>query len=116
MSFVEPAYTYRAVIRSIYDGDSIRVDVDLGFGAWLHNLPIRLHGVDTPEVRGPERVQGLASKAWLEQRVPPGTKVILETIKDATGKYGRYLAVVWHEGISMNDELLAQGLAKPYPG
>lgn len=115
MSVIEPAYAYRAVVRSIYDGDTLRADLDLGFGTWLHNQSLRLHGVDTAEIRGPERAHGLASRAWLEQRIPPGTSIIVQTFKDATGKYGRYLAMIWHEKINMNNELLARGLADPYP-
>ena len=45
-------YTYKANIRSIYDGDSCRVDLDLGMSVWLHNQSIRLYGIDTAEIRG----------------------------------------------------------------
>ena len=114
MPLVEPAYTYRASVRSIYDGDTIRVDLDLGFGTWIHNQPLRLFGIDTPEVRGPEREAGLLAKEWLQERIPPGTRVTVETFKDRTGKYGRYLAVIWHDGINLNDSLVEEGLAEPY--
>ena len=114
MSNIEPAFTYRAIVRSIYDGDTIRVDLDLGLGTWVHNQPLRLQGIDTPEVRGPEREQGLLSRDWLRRRTPPGTVVVVQTLKDAKGKYGRYLAVLWHDGINLNAEMIRQGLAAPY--
>ncbi|MBM9593824.1 thermonuclease family protein [Roseitranquillus sediminis] len=114
MPLIEPAYTYRGVIRSIYDGDTIRVDLDLGFSTWIRDQSLRLYGIDTPEVRGPERPQGLVSKAWLEARIPPETHVIVETLKDKTGKYGRYLAIIWHEGVNLNEALVAEGLAERY--
>ena len=114
MPVVEPAYTYRAVVRSIYDGDTIRVDLDLGLGTWVRNEPLRLDGIDAPEVRGPEREQGLLSKDWLMQRIPLGRSIIVQTRKDSTEKYGRYLAVIWHDGINLNDEMIAQGMAVPY--
>ena len=114
MPVTKPAFTYRASIRSIYDGDTIRADLDLGFGTWIKNQPLRLYGIDTAEVRGPEREAGLVAKRWLEARTPPGTPVIVETIKDRTGKYGRYLAVIWHEDVNLNEALIKEGLAETY--
>ena len=114
MPVSEPAYTYRAVVRSIYDGDTIRVDLDLGLGTWIHNQPLRLHGIDAPEVRGAERERGTVSRDWLQRRIPPGTRIIVQTLKDVRGKYGRYVAVVWHDGVDLNSELVAEGLAEAY--
>ena len=48
-------YTYKARCVSVYDGDSITLDIDLGFNHWMLNQKIRLLGIDTPEIRGPER-------------------------------------------------------------
>ena len=107
-----PAYIYRAVIRSIYDADTIRCDIDCGFGIWKHNEPLRLYGIDAPEVRGPERDEGLRSRDWLRDRLPAGTEVVIETIKDTKGKFGRYLARVHLDGVNLNDELVALGLAE----
>ena len=112
MPVSEPAYTYRAVVRSVYDGDTIRVDLDLGLDAWIHNQPLRLHGIDAPEVRGAERQRGFAARDWLQNQIPPGTSIIVQTLKDVRGKYGRYLAVVWRDGIDLNGELIAKGLAE----
>lgn len=69
MPVVEPAFTYRAIVRWIYGGDTIRVDLDLGLGTWVRNEPLRLDGIDAPEVRGPERERGRLSKDWLMQRI-----------------------------------------------
>ena len=44
-------YEYNSVIRKIVDGDTVDVDIDLGFGVWLKDQRIRLHGIDTPECR-----------------------------------------------------------------
>jgi len=109
-----PAYTYRAVVRSIYDGDTIRVDLDLGFGIWLHDQALRLTEIDTPEIRGVERPDGLRAKAFVEDMIPPGTEVIVRTFKDRTGKYGRWLAEVWRGVVCVNAALMAAGLAVPY--
>lgn len=48
----EPAYLYRAVVVRVVDGDTINVDIDLGFYVWIKKQRIRLFGIDTPEVRG----------------------------------------------------------------
>ena len=107
-----PAYTYRARVRSIYDADTIRCDIDLGASVWLHNEPLRLFGINAPEVRGIEREAGLRSRDWLRERLPEGSEVVVETIKDAKGKFGRYLARVHVGGVCLNDELVTLGLAE----
>ena len=108
-------YHYRAVVTSVYDGDTITVDVDLGFGIWRHGERIRLGRINTPEVRGAERPQGLISRDRLRQRID-GREVILETSKDKKGKYGRYLGEIWaltDAGyININDWLVDEGLAE----
>jgi micrococcal nuclease len=110
----EVNYTYNAVVRSVYDADTIRVDIDTGFSTWRHNESIRLLGIDAPEIRGEERPEGLISKAWLLDKIPPGTEIIIQTIRDRTGKYGRYLAYIWHDGVNLNEQMLIEGIAKPY--
>ena len=108
-------YEYRAFVRSVYDGDSLRADVDLGFGAVLKKVPLRLAGLDAPEVKGEERPLGLPVRDALAGRVL-GREVIIRTEKDRTGKFGRYIATIWLDGENMNQWLLDQGYAKPYTG
>ena len=57
-------YEYRAGNFSVVDGDTVRCDIDLGFGVWLRDQILRLHGINAPEIRGGERPEGLASKEW----------------------------------------------------
>ena len=113
-----PAYTYRAIVVSIYDGDTWTVDIDCGFGIWLRKQKLRLYGVDTPELRGDEREAGLAARDWCRELAPPGTEILLETMKDKTGKYGRWLAVIWLDGLerSLNTSLIETGHARAYDG
>jgi len=107
-------YEYRAIMRSVYDADTIRFDIDLGFGVWLNNQSVRLYGIDAWEVRGSERELGLLAKqAVLDQFEARGSAVILNTYKDSKGKYGRWIAQVgWDDGINLNDWLVAEGHAK----
>lgn len=63
------AFCYPADILRVVDGDTIEVDLDMGLGHWQHGLFVRLAGLNTPEVRGPEKVAGFAVKYVVEQLV-----------------------------------------------
>lgn len=114
-------YAYNARVASVYDGDTLRLDVDLGFSQWNMAVPIRLAGLDAPEIRGVERPQGEASRDWLIAQIPPGTWVILKTEKDRNHrdkqeKYGRYLGVIQTvDGVVLNDVMIDEGFATAYP-
>ena len=107
-------YEYNAKVVSIYDGDTMRVDVDLGCGITILNKSVRLFGINTPEVRGEEREQGLIVRDWLRTTMPEGTVFILKTHKDMTGKYGRLLGTIIHDGIDINQHMLEAGMAVKY--
>ena len=106
-------YEYRAFVRKVYDGDTVTVDIDLGFDVILKNQKIRLTKIDAPEVRGTQRPEGLKTRDALRSRI--GSKwVRIKTQKDKKGKYGRWLGEVWLEEECVNDWLINEGLAKPY--
>lgn len=109
-------YTYKATVNSIYDGDTIRVDIDLGFGIIFRDQSLRLLGIDTPEVRGEERLQGLLSRSFVEKRIPVGSVIKIVTQRDRKEKFGRYLATVYYgeESKNLNEELLNSGMASKY--
>lgn len=113
-------YIYKAKVVSIYDGDSMRVDIDLGFKVSLSNQRVRLLGIDTPELRGEEREQGLIVRDYVRSLLN-GEEVILKSYKDKYGKYGRWLVEVFmfdptEEGglLNVNQHLIDKGLALPY--
>ena len=107
-------YEYRAFVRKVYDGDTITVDIDLGFGIWVKKQKLRLYGIDTPEVRGESRPEGLKSRDALIDRVL-NKEIKIKTQKDKKGKYGRWLATIYDESDeSINDWLLRENYAKPY--
>lgn len=108
-------YRYRAVVRKVYDGDTCTVDIDLGLGSWIHGEKLRLYRINAPEVKGAERPAGLRSRDFLRSQIQ-GREVILQTIKDKKGKYGRYLADIWLKDESgnwnnVNDLLVQEGYA-----
>lgn len=109
-------YTYRALVVDVYDADTITVDIDLGFHCWQRKVKVRLYGINAPEVRGPERPDGLVSRDWLLGEIL-GKEVVLHTFKNGTGKgkYGRWLGTLYRsegDAVSINQELVNRGLAK----
>ena len=88
-------YTYRAKVISVYDGDTVTLEVDLGFNVKIKEK-FRLLGINAPEVRGKEKVEGKKSRDYLRAFLK-GREVHVATMKDRKGKYGRYLAtlVAW---------------------
>lgn len=107
-------YEYKGTVIEIYDGDTMTVDVDLGFHL-TQRMTLRLARINTPEVRGEEREMGLAVRDYLRKLVPLGTEVIVRTAK--TGKFGRYIAeVLMPVGpgtMNINDRLLTLGMGWP---
>jgi micrococcal nuclease len=106
-------YEYKATVTKVYDGDTITVDFDLGFGIILKKQKIRLLGINTPEVRGPERADGILSRNALRQRILD-KQVIIRTSKDKKGKYGRWLGEVYVEDENINQWLITEGYAIKY--
>lgn len=106
-------YEYRAFVRRVYDGDTVTVDIDLGFDVVLRNQKIRLVRINAPEVRGVQRPEGLKSRDALRAKI--GNRWIrIKTEKDKKGKYGRWLGEIWLDEECVNDWLLKEGYAEEY--
>ncbi|WP_047547986.1 thermonuclease family protein [Psychroserpens sp. Hel_I_66] len=105
-------YHYKAKIIAVYDGDTVTALVDLGF---LHfqEMKLRLFGIDTPELRGEEREQGMVVRDLLREMILD-KEVEIHSYKDKQGKYGRYLATIVIDGLDINRWLLDEGHAQPY--
>ena len=87
-------HEYNCTIRRVVDGDTVDVDIDLGFGTWIHNERVRLYGIDTPESRTrdlEEKKFGLYAKSVVDKFLPVGSKQVLVTHLDKVGKFGRIL-------------------------
>ena len=116
-------YEYRCKIVKIIDGDTVDVDIDLGFGVWMHKERIRLYGIDTPESRTSdldEKKYGLIAKGWIEKFMPVGSMQTLITQKDKSGKFGRILGKFrvndGHYDIILNDWMISNHHAVAYYG
>jgi len=106
-------YTYRAFVTKVYDGDTVTVDVDLGWSVVIKKQKIRLLGINAPEVRGSSRSSGIISRDALRSRIL-NKKVTLKTFKDKKGKFGRWLGEIWIDDECINDWLLNEGYASKY--
>lgn len=87
-------YEYRCKVLRVVDGDTVDVDIDLGFGVWMHKERVRIMGIDTPESRTKDLVEksyGLRAKEFMKYLMPIGSMQIIKTQKDKTGKFGRIL-------------------------
>ena len=116
-------YEYRCKIVKIIDGDTVDVDIDLGFGVWMHKERIRLYGIDTPESRTRdlnEKKYGLIAKGWIEKFMPVGSMQTLITQKDKSGKFGRILGKFrvndGHYDVILNDWMISNHHAVAYYG
>lgn len=112
-------YTYRGKVIRVIDGDTVVVSVDLGFKIYT-KIKVRLKQIDTPEIYRPktpdELVRGRRAKHFVEEKVL-NKAIVLQTYKDKTGKYGRYLADIMYTDNDntlhlLSDELKEAGLEK----
>lgn len=121
---IEPVtlYEYAATIDSVYDGDTVRANIDLGFGVWKLSESMRLLGINAPEMWGDTHDAAVAARDALRIRV--ADKLLwIRTVKpsvvsvpaiDKREKYGRFLATIWDVDGNVNDWLVEQGYAVRY--
>ena len=104
-------YLYKAKVISVYDGDTCRADIELGFGTTLKNKTIRLSGIDTAEIRSEDKENAIKARDRLRELIL-GKEVTIQTMKDRTGKYGRIIATIYLDDMNVNEVLVEEGLAK----
>ena len=118
-------YEYRATLLKIVDGDTVDVDIDLGFGVVLSNQRIRLYGIDTPESRTrdlEEKKCGKLASKYIEDHIQVSSTFTLRSRLDGKGKYGRILGELicfvpeFDREMSINDAMITKRLAVEYHG
>ena len=116
-------FEYQCKVVKVVDGDTVDVDIDLGFDVVLRNQRIRLYGIDTPESRTrdkEEKKYGLYAKQWLKQAL--GKNAIIRTKKDGRGKFGRILGEfviydpVYDHETTVNSVMVRDHIAVAYHG
>lgn len=112
---------YVKKVTNVVDGDTIDVDIDLGFDISFSSR-VRLAGIDTPESRTSdkaEKILGLESKEYLKSKIKDAKSVVIKTEKmDSSEKYGRILGWVYLDGssVSINEQMISEGYAWGYMG
>lgn len=114
-------YEYRCELRAVVDGDTVDVDIDLGFDSWLRKQRVRLAGINAPETHtkdADEKARGLRARDRLRSLLEGPGKLVLRVERyDATEKFGRILGrIVNGDGLDVSAILLAEQLAVPYAG
>lgn len=110
-------YEYKATIVRVVDGDTVDVDIALGFDVWLRSQRIRLFGVDTPECRTRNKAtkaHGLLAKKYVQEALKLGKVYIIRTREK--GKFGRYLGEIKVGRTTINKLLIKEKLAVAYTG
>jgi micrococcal nuclease len=114
MILMSEPYSYHCTLIKVIDGDTIDVDIDLGFNVTLKNQRLRLYGINTPETRTrdlEEKARGLAAKSRLVEILP--NPLIIKSM--GRGKYGRILALPFNrEGKDICKQLVDEGYAEEY--
>ena len=115
-------YQYKAKILKVLDGDTVEIDLDLGFNIVLANQKVRLEGVDTHESRTTnleEKPRGIISKKKLQEKLPVGGWATIETLRSDNNddKFGRILGVfIAADGTRVNQWLIDNNYAVGYLG
>ena len=114
---------YDVVLKKVIDGDTVDVDIDLGFGIWLHDERVRIMGIDTPESRTSNKVEklfGLAAKKRLKELLHHGGVLVTTEDKkgeDMKGKFGRILGdFKTPEGKLVTEVMISEGHCVAYFG
>ena len=111
-------FEYKCKLVRVIDGDTVDIDIDLGFGVWLRKQRIRMYGIDTPESRTrdlEEKKYGLAAKEFLQKWTGAG-ELTIKTHKDAKGKFGRILGELWTFETNINQKMVEEHHAVEYHG
>ena len=109
-------YEYNVSITKVVDGDTVDVDIDLGFGMSYKKQRVRLMGIDTPESRTRDLVEklfGKASKKHLKELLSEGNITLRSHDK---GKFGRILGELFINDISINQKMIDDHHAVDYGG
>ena len=115
-------YEYKCKIVKVVDGDTVDVDIDLGFGVWLNDERVRIMGIDTPESRTRDEVEkkfGLAAKKRLKELLGPTAILKTQVSKsgeDLKGKFGRILGDFVVGDRTVTEILIEEGHAVAYFG
>lgn len=111
-------YNYRCIVLRVVDGDTVDVDIDVGFDMWLRKQRIRLAGIDAPESRTRDKEEkhyGILAKNFLSTLLSVGESYTLLSTKEK-GKFGRYLGTFQCEDGDVCKQMITCNQAVAYHG
>lgn len=103
-------YIYKVNVVRVIDGDTFLCDIDYGHGVWRKNRRVRVLGVNCPETRGATLDLGLAAAAFTVQFLA-GKQILIQSMSKEEDSFGRILAHVWADGMSLAGALLTSNNA-----
>ena len=109
-------YEYRVSNIRVVDGDTVEVDIDLGFDVWLKKQKVRIHNIDAPEMRSKDKEEkafAQAAKKRMEELLSIDEDIILRSFQDVRGKFGRIIGdfVIYDLAGTCADALCTEGYA-----
>jgi endonuclease YncB( thermonuclease family) len=114
-----PTFVAFGTVVSIHDGDTITVDVDLGYHVAAASVALRLHGYDAREVTGAGRFGGLSDREFLMSMIPPGSLITIQSLRtlrqSEARTFARYVARVWVGGLDVNHAMSSRLAALAAP-
>lgn len=110
MTILDKLYWYRCELVRVVDGDTIIVLVDQGLDQFK-KMRCRLARINAPEL---PTAAGVESRNWLVNQLL-NQELVINTKKDRTDPYGRYIVELWIGDNNVNDAALLSGHARPYP-
>lgn len=107
-------FVYPATVTRVIDGDTLVLDIDVGFGFIHKNVTCRILGINAPEMKGAEKELGKQAKQEVEKILPVGSSVIIQSVK--LDNFGRSLIVLQGEFGDLAEYLVKKGLAIKWDG
>jgi micrococcal nuclease len=111
-------FEYKFELDRVVDGDTIDVEIDLGFSIY-HRARVRLLGIDCPESRTKdldEKRRGFLAKDFLSSCLENADSKVIKTSVDSKGKFGRVLGTIYCDEKNINQLMIKEHLAVEYRG
>lgn len=101
----EPNYVFWGELVRIVDGNTVAMNLDLGFGVWVHNQNVTLLDADKAAPDEATKAKNMQRVAKMRELLAESTDIVVKTVRDKDANPPRYLATIWADGTNVNDEV-----------
>jgi micrococcal nuclease len=101
----EPNYVFWAELVRIVDGNTVSMNIDLGFGVWVHKQNLTLLDADKSGPDEAIKVKNMKRVAKMRELMQDSTDIVVKTMRDKDASPPRYYATIWADGVNVNDEV-----------